>query len=147
MSSGSSHRRRSLNHSFFVPGVPAPQGSKNAYRRGNRCVLVESSKKVKPWREAVARAAKETIPQPLEGEIHLRVVFVMPRTKAMGTKPAPPMLQRPDLDKLLRSTCDGLTGAAYADDSQVTHIYAEKRRGEPGEQTGAHITLSTPTNS
>ena len=127
--------------------MPAPQGSKNAYRRGNRCVLVESSKKVKPWREAVARAAKENIPQPLEGEIHLRVVFVMPRTKAMGDKPAPPMLQRPDLDKLLRSTCDGLTGAAYVDDSQVTHISSEKRRAEPGEPTGAHITLSTPTNN
>ena len=147
MSCGSSRRRCSLNHSFFVPGVPAPQGSKNAYRRGNRCVLVESSKKVKPWRQAVARAAKENIPQPLEGEIHLRVVFVMPRTKAMGDKPAPPMLQRPDLDKLLRSTCDGLTGAAYVDDSQVTRISSEKRRAEPGEQTGAHITLSTPTSN
>ena len=71
----------------------------------------------------------------------------MPRTKAMGEKPAPPMLQRPDLDKLLRSTCDGLTGAAYVDDSQVTHISSEKRRAEPGEQTGAHITLSTPTSN
>ena len=130
-----------------MPGVPAPQGSKNAYRRGDRCVLVESSKKVKPWRQAVARTARETIPQPLEGEIHLRVVFVMPRTKAMGEKPAPPMLQRPDLDKLLRSTCDGLTGAAYVDDSQVTHISSEKRRAAPGEQTGAQITLSTPTSN
>ena len=147
MSYSRSPRRCSLHHSFFVPGVPAPQGSKNAYRRGNRCVLVESSKKVKPWRQAVARAAKENIPQPLEGEIHLRVVFVMPRTKAMGDKPAPPMLQRPDLDKLDRSTCDGLTGAAYADDSQVTRICSEKRRAEPGEPTGAHITLSTPTNN
>ena len=71
----------------------------------------------------------------------------MPRTKAMGDKPAPPMLQRPDLDKLDSSTCDGLTGAAYADDSQVTRICSEKRRAAPGEQTGAHITLSTPTNN
>ena len=71
----------------------------------------------------------------------------MPRTKAMGDKPAPPMLQRPDLDKLLRSTCDGLTGAAYVDDSQATHISSEKRRAEPGEQTGAQITLSTPTSN
>ncbi|MGP5083022.1 hypothetical protein ACTXJ8_14785 [Corynebacterium variabile] len=42
---------------FHVPGVPAPQGSKNAYRRGNKVVLVESSKMVKPWRAAVAQAA------------------------------------------------------------------------------------------
>lgn len=39
---------------FHVPGVPTPQGSKNAYRRGNKVLLVESSKKVKPWRAAVA---------------------------------------------------------------------------------------------
>ena len=42
---------------FHVAGFPAPQGSKNAYRRGNKVVLVESSKKVKPWRAAVAQAA------------------------------------------------------------------------------------------
>ena len=42
---------------FHVPSVPAPQGSKNAYRRGSKVVLMESSKKVKPWRAAVAHAA------------------------------------------------------------------------------------------
>ena len=127
---------------IFVPGIPAPQGSKSGFIQRGRVVLVESSKKVKPWREAVAKHAKGDL---LEGPLVIEVEFVMPRTKAMGTKPAPPMIQRPDLDKLIRSTCDGLTGAAYVDDSQVVAITAHKRRAEPDEPTGAYITI-TPLN-
>ena len=29
---------------MFIEGTPAPQGSKNAYQRGGRIVLVEASK-------------------------------------------------------------------------------------------------------
>ena len=129
--------------SFFVEGTPAPQGSKSGFIRGGRVVLVESSKKVKPWREAVGAKARESVGELLDGPLVLDVVFVMPRPKALGDKPAPPMVQRPDLDKLLRSTCDGLTGSAYQDDSQVVTIHAHKRRAEPGETPGAHITLTT----
>ena len=133
-------------YSFRVDGTPAPQGSKKAFNRGGRCVLVESSKKVKPWREAVAKAAKKNVPEPLKGEVHLTVEFALPRTKAMGDKPAPPMIQRPDVDKLLRSTFDGLSGAAYEDDSQVTRVTASKRRTRPGEQPHARIALWQPTS-
>ena len=41
-----------------VYGTPAPQGSKRHVGRG---VMVESSKKVKPWREAVKQAALDLI--------------------------------------------------------------------------------------
>lgn len=126
---------------LWVEGIPAPQGSKNAYVRGGRAVLVESSKKVPAWRNAVAKAAFEKFQQPLDGPVELHVEFVMPRTKAMRKNPAPPMVQKPDLDKLIRSTCDGLTGPAVADDSRIVAIVANKRRAEFGEQTGAHITI------
>lgn len=63
----------------------------------------------------------------------------------MGDKEAPPMIQRPDLDKLLRSTCDGLSGSAYEDDSQVTLITAYKRRARHDEDPGATISICTPT--
>ena len=127
---------------IFVPGIAAPQGSKTGFVVNGRAVLKESSDKVKPWREAVAKHAKGDL---LEGPLVIEVEFVMPRTKAMGTKPAPPMVQRPDLDKLIRSTFDGLTGAAYKDDSQVVEVHASKRRAKPDEPTGAHITI-TPLN-
>lgn len=128
--------------SFFVEGTAAPQGSKSGFIRGGRVVLVESSKKVKPWREAVGTKAQESIEGLLDGPLVLEVEFVMPRPKALGDKEAPPMVQRPDCDKLLRSTCDGLTGTAYGDDSQVVTIRAHKRRAKPGETPGAHITLT-----
>ncbi len=105
-------------------------------------VLVESSKKVKPWREAVGAKARKTVGELLDGPLELSVTFIMPRPKALGDKPAPPMVQRPDTDKLLRSTCDALTGTCYGDDSQVVTIHAHKRRAEPGETPGAHITLT-----
>ena len=88
----------------FIPGVPAPQGSKRHVGGGR---LVESSKKVKPWRRAV--------------------------------NAAPPMVQRPDLDKLIRSTLDGLTGAVFVDDSQVVAVHASKRRAEAWEITGVEV--------
>ena len=127
---------------FFVPGTPAPQGSKKGFIRGGRVVLVESSSKVKPWRDIVTAMAKAHINTPLSGAICLKVGFVLPRTKAMGNKPAPLMTKRPDIVKLLRSTADGLSGAAYCDDAQVVRIIGTKRRAAPGEKTGAHITIT-----
>lgn len=128
---------------FFIPGIPAPQGSKSGFIRGGRVVMVESSKKVKPWREAVARVAGENVDEPKEGPIRLVLEFIMPRTKAMGNKVAQPMTQKPDLDKLIRSTCDGLTGPGYVDDSQVVSVSAVKRRAAPDEATGAFVMLES----
>ena len=125
-----------------IVGEPAAQGSKTAYNRGGRCVLVESSKKLKPWRQQIATQAATHYEQPLDGALSLAAVFIMPRTKAMRDKPAPPMVQKPDLDKLLRALNDGLTGVAFHDDSQVVKIAATKRRAEPGEETGVEVNIT-----
>jgi crossover junction endodeoxyribonuclease RusA len=131
----------------WVEGVPAPQGSKRHVGRG---VMIESSKKVKPWRAAVAEAA--SVKMITGSGLHLglgagtpamvKIVFVLPRTKAMRARPggAFPMAQKPDIDKLVRSTLDALgTAGVWCDDSQVVTVHAHKRRGEPGEPTGALI--------
>lgn len=128
---------------FFVPGTPAPQGSKRAlHARGSgRVVLVESSKKLPTWRRAIADHASAACPEPVAGAVAVSLVFVMPRTKAMGDRPAPPMVQRPDVDKLTRAALDGLTGPAFADDSQVVELHAAKRRAAPGEATGMKVSV------
>ena len=66
-----------------VHGLPAPQGSKRHVGHG---VMVESSKKVKPWREAVkwvALEAKEpgvvTFPT---GAVRTGITFWMPRPRS-----------------------------------------------------------------
>lgn len=145
---------------MFIPGTPRPQGSKIARqvttstggryaagaagaRRARRTVLCESSKGLPAWRAAVAAGAAVAHPDgPLDGPVAMTVVLRMPRTKAMGDRPAPPMVERPDLDKLLRGIFDGLTGPALRDDSQVIAITATKRRARPGESPGAEITLT-----
>jgi Holliday junction resolvase RusA-like endonuclease len=129
--------------SFTVIGLPAPQGSKRHVGRG---VLIESSKKVKPWREDVRAAALAAGAAALTGPIHVTVTFTLPRpTSAPKSRRWPD--RRPDLDKLVRSTFDALTSAGvYGDDAQVTNLNAAKTYPNTGpdalDRPGAiiHIT-------
>ena len=131
---------------FHVAGFPAPQGSKNAYRRGNKVVLVESSKKVKPWRAAVAQAATIAYlrTEPIDGPVAVEIEFHLPRPKSLP-KRVIWMVKKPDLDKLIRSTLDALSGIAYIDDNRVTRIVADKHYAASPEDAGAHITITERT--
>ena len=135
---------------FFTEGIPVAQGSKNAYVRGGRAVLVETSKKLPAWRAAVTRAAEATGTRYPQGQpLAIEAEFVMPRTKAMRDKPAPPMTQKPDLDKCLRAIGDALTNSGMIqDDSHSVTIRAHKRRAQPGEKTGCWLTVAphSPTD-
>lgn len=125
---------------FRVRGVPAPQGSKRYVGRG---VMIESSKKVKPWREAVKWAAIESMPhgwEKLDGPLVLSVVFWMPRPK--WAKKEVGALRMPDLSKLIRSTEDALTDAGvWFDDARVCCIMAEKQYETPSQPPGAQISV------
>ena len=136
--------------SAWVAGVPAPQGSKRALgagRRGGKIRMVESSKKLKPWRAAVREMFT------LGGEpcrflpgtaVVVTIVFVMPRPVATPkTRATPPAVKKPDVDKLVRAVLDGISAkigaGVIADDSQVVTVHAHKRIAELGEPTGAMI--------
>ena len=119
-----------------VDGEPAPQGSKSVGRHGG---VYEKSKKVKPWRDAIRAAAalqcEDTLAGPLSVEIDFLAATARKVTIGTGgnsnvikrTAPKYPMT-RPDLDKLTRSTLDGLMGGnVYADDGQVVELVALKR--------------------
>lgn len=125
---------------FDVKGIPAPQGSKNAYRRGNRIVLVESSKKVPAWREAVALEAKKHCIQQIDGPVFISMIFRLPRPKSLPKKVIH-MVKKPDLDKLIRSTCDALSGVAYVDDNRVACITAAKTYAGSDEEPGCEISI------
>lgn len=129
-----------------VLGTPAPQGSKRHVGHG---VMVESSKAVQPWREAIV---SETLRSGhagtrMTGPVLLHVTFYLPRPKghhgARGLLPSAPALphRRPDADKLLRSTLDALTQAGLIeDDAQITTIRATKRYADH-RPPGARITI------
>lgn len=126
-----------------VRGVPAPQGSKRGFVVGNRAVLVESSAKVRPWREDVRHAAQECFEQPLVGPVSVEVVFLLPRPKSVSTKRRPLPTVKPDLDKLLRSTLDALKSAGvYGDDSQVVQVACSKVYAED-QPSGAVIEIGS----
>lgn len=105
--------------SLVAYGTPAPQGSKRHVGKG---VMVESSKKVAPWREDVKQAAlllREKGAPMLDGPIAVRMVFTLPRPKGARTVDACPT-KYPDLSKLCRATEDAITTARlWADDARV----------------------------
>jgi Holliday junction resolvase RusA-like endonuclease len=111
--------------SYWIDGEPAPQGSKTGFIKNGRVVMVESSKKVKPWREAVAAQTKAKVQVALENPVEIALVFHLPKPKTVTRKwPA----VKPDLDKLIRSTFDGLTtGGLYTDDALVIAVSASKQ--------------------
>lgn len=122
---------------FEVAGIPGPQGSKRHVGGGR---MIESSKKVKPWRAAVSAAARAHCVEPLQGAVRVEIIFYMPAPKRLPKGRVHPSVI-PDADKLLRSTLDGMSRIAYHDDGQVTHIEAFKRY-HPEGWTGAHITIN-----
>jgi crossover junction endodeoxyribonuclease RusA len=125
---------------LFVPGRPAPQGSKRHVGRG---ILVESSKAVAPWRTTVAwHASQAFTAAPLQGALVVQFEFVMPRpTSLPKTKATPASVKRPDLDKLARAVMDALSDVVWGDDSQVVDLHATKRYAERDEQPGVQIVV------
>ena len=133
-----------------VYGDPAPQGSKRHVGNG---VMVESSKRVKPWRQAVTTAAADAAGA-YTGPVRVDCTFLIRRPKGhWGTgrntatlKPSAPLYVTSraagDLDKLLRSTLDGLAdGGLLARDDLVVIVTASKCYCNPGSAPGALITI------
>lgn len=105
---------------------PGPQGSKRHVGGGR---LIEASKKVAPWRAAVAVAIAEKWSEELEiisfdTPVEVAIHFYLPKpTSVKRDYPSVP----PDLDKLARSTLDGLVqGGALKDDSLVCRLILSK---------------------
>ena len=117
-------------------GTPGPQGSKRFMgTRGGRGVLIESSKKVKPWREAVVWAAREAGGR-VVGPVVVEMIFTLPKPKSAPKRRKLWPDRKPDLSKLVRSTEDALTDAgAWEDDARVVELRTAKRY--PGEGADA----------
>jgi Holliday junction resolvase RusA-like endonuclease len=123
---------------FTVYGLPAPQGSKRHVGNGR---MIESSKKVKPWREAVKWAAREAmaaagIASPLDAPLIASMTFTMPRPKS-APKSRRHADRKPDLSKLIRSTEDALTDAGLISDDARIVMFDRAAKVYPGEGEGS----------
>jgi Holliday junction resolvase RusA-like endonuclease len=130
--------------SIRVHGSPAAQGSKRAviHRSTGRPVVIEQSKKVKPWRADVRAAAEQACAAagpdrfPLAGPVAVDITFTLPKPASAPKRRRTWPAVRPDLDKLVRSTLDALKSAGvYGDDGQVVQLGA--RKAYPGEHVQA----------
>jgi Holliday junction resolvase RusA-like endonuclease len=127
-----------------VHGTPAPQGSKKAFIRGKRVVLVEMSDALPAWRSAVLAAAESAVLAaswlPLTDAVAADVTIWLPRPKTIR-RPLPCVT--PDVDKLARGCLDALTLAkVYADDALVVDLMVRKRYADDGRRTGATIRVA-----
>jgi crossover junction endodeoxyribonuclease RusA len=124
-----------------VYGSPAPQGSKRFVGRAKsgRGIMVESSKRVKPWREDVKAAAlvARNGAAPLDGPLLARMVFTVTKPASAPKQRRIHAMRKPDLSKLVRSTEDALTDAGVmVDDARIVE-YTRVAKVFPGEDPEA----------
>jgi crossover junction endodeoxyribonuclease RusA len=122
-----------------VSGDPASQGSHSVIN--GRIVQVNSAKH-KRWRNAVAFAALDLVGPDFElidEPVELSVIFYLPRPKTT-TRDFPAVM--PDLDKLIRSVGDSLSGTVIRDDSRIIAIHAQKLYAD-ARGVGAVIRVNT----
>lgn len=122
--------------SFVVYSRAAPQGSKRHIGNG---VMIESSKRVKPFRADVRKAAESAAlppdwPMGAPMRVNFRFHFARPKShfKCNGvalSKSAPEEATSHglgDLEKLARSVNDALSGVLFNDDRQVVEMHLAK---------------------
>lgn len=130
--------------SFFVAGNPVPKGSFRAFNNGGRPVITNNNPKTKDWEMRIAHEAQANIgdwPPNFDGPVSIAIAFVFPRPKSLK-KSEFFHIKRPDLDKLIRASLDGITGILIKDDSQVWHIESDKSYECDDIQPGVYIHLS-----
>src|SRR3546814_12938089 len=89
--------------------------------------MIESSKKVKPWRQDVKAAAEAWIVlwqraharpwSPLDGPLLVRMVFTLPKPMSAPKRRRTWPDKKPDLSKLIRSPEDAPTDAGMIRDA------------------------------
>ncbi len=120
--------------SFIVESRAAPQGSKSYVGKG---LMIESCKRVKPFRHAVRIAAMNNVPNDWDKSRSMSVNYAFyfarpkshfsPKGVLLKNAPAHPTGRNiGDIEKLARSVSDALTGVAYDDDSQVVEMELTK---------------------
>lgn len=120
--------------SFFVPGIPRPQGSMKPMRSASTGeVIAVPSQNLAPWRTSVgwyARQAMSGAP-PSSAALSVEATFRLQAPKKRRPYPS----VRPDADKLTRAILDAMTGIVFVDDCQVVDLVVCKRyAAEPGVQ-------------
>jgi len=129
---------------FTVYATPQPQGSarvfivKGKWGASDRATITHDNKKLKPYRQELTNTAmvelhNSGIAVPMAGKqvpVSLVIDFYFNKPPSVPKKRRE-IAVKPDLDKLVRSTTDALTGILYVDDAQVVEYSVRKHYGSP----------------
>jgi len=140
--------------SFFVRGVPQTKGSARPYTVKRRrpdtgaiyigARVTNDNPKNARWHRIVGRDAAfrraGVNGWPTTDAVTVDLAFHLPRPKYLKDR-STEHCTKPDLDKLVRSVNDALTGVLYVDDNQVVRITATKTYAAPGADPGVQITV------
>jgi Holliday junction resolvase RusA-like endonuclease len=129
--------------SFFIEGVPVPQGSKTVSQAKGRAWLRDANAaRLKPWRHVIASHADLGVTFDCPVIVTLSFVLPRPQRPRWGVPAV-----KPDIDKLCRAILDGLQdGGLLAEDSRVVTLTATKRYPNPGDPTGVGIDVTEWSN-
>ncbi len=131
-----------LQIEFTAFVTPQPQGSMKAFvpkvgKWAGRAVLTSTNKNLKSFRQEVAKSAlakrsamgfyEVMFGKHVPVTVALKFFFDKPESAKKRVYP----VVAPDIDKLVRSVSDSLTGVVFHDDAQIIEIKAEKFYGLP----------------
>lgn len=117
---------------IHVDGVPESKGSWIALAHGR---VKADNPREKGWATAVGWAAKISMRSrsPIAGRVRVDMHFKLP------PRPDKTRKNQRDVDKLVRSCLDAITGIVIADDELVWDLCASKRICEEGQSPGVDI--------
>jgi len=106
-------------------------------RTTGHAMVKQDNSRTMPWRQEVARTARFVAARtpgawPTDAPVRLEVAFYLARPQghygAKGMRGAARLhpSTKPDIDKLVRSLEDALSGIVYHDDAQVVELQASK---------------------
>lgn len=139
---------------FEVPTIPIAQLRPRAVNAGGRILVVGNPAKhpVNDYK-ATCRlvASQHHNGAPIDGPLALQIEFILPRPKRLIWKersmPRAHHDRRPDLDNLLKSTIDALTGLLWRDDNQIQDLHSLKWYAAGDEQPHVEVTVRRTTNT
>lgn len=130
---------------FVIPAIPVAQPrQRHASVNGHIRNYVPNSHPVHSFKAAARMAAQQAYKgAPLEGALHVELVFVMPRPQALvwKKKPMPRAWcpKKPDRDNLEKSVYDALNGLLWRDDAQICDGAIRKVYASGSEQPKVEV--------
>ena len=121
---------------FEVPGNPVAKGRPRVVRVGG-FTRTHTPQPTIDFENRVRICAHQAGVRPVDGPVRLAVFayFALPKSRHLKREPRTQEWKttKPDLDNVVKAVKDALNSVAYADDSQVVRLIAEKYTAAQGE--------------